>query len=491
MAIIFNDTFTVAVATDLAAHTPDTGTSWTQLQVTGSRFFQIVADLDALRASGNSGDSGFIYTADATYSTADYEVQVTFVTTFSTITPLYLMARIQDVENMYAVRIVSGASGMQLYKKVSGTWSTLGSAVTVADGSVIKLSVNGTAIKVYDDGAEVISVTDSSISGAGKAGLGHGGGVELVTSTDDTRAVVMADNFSVNTLSSTPTLAPDDGHVTSQVDAITMPTAEQSAYRFRRDDGDENDASWLAAENTPAEFKRGENFRLRMQVNSTGDYPSAPYQVEYRKKITTLLADTFTDNSFNTALWEKAYHIAITNPSVTVLETGGVLEVTPLSSTTGAHGNGALSLGTFSFEDCNCVIKVVSNVAAGTVWNNHLWVFVDNLNGFGFGYESGDLYFETYVAGTPDNTGITFNGTDHQWVRLRHDPSDDTLKWDTSPDGSTWTNRRSVSNPFDLSVVRIQPLSAGTYNSVASPGSAKATDFSFQTNQGAWVKINA
>lgn len=204
MATIFNDTFTESANTNLQSHTPNTGTSWTRLWGTdaSTRNLQVENLADQIRCSGNSGDYGLIYTADVTYPTANYEVQATFITTFSTITPLYLLARVQDQENMYAVRLVlsSGGSNAQLYKKVSGTWSTLGSAVTIADGSVVKLSVNGTAIKVYDDGAEVISVTDSAISSAGKAGIGHGGGAELVASTDDTRATNMLDLFSVNDL---------------------------------------------------------------------------------------------------------------------------------------------------------------------------------------------------------------------------------------------------------------------------------------------------
>jgi hypothetical protein len=202
MAVIFEDLFTETVSTNLATHVPDTGLSWTQLQVTGIRLFQVNAAVDQLRCDGNEGDAGFIYTADVAYPSANYEVQSTFITTFSTITPFYIMARIQDAENMYAVRLVlsSGSNNAQLYKKVAGTWSTLGSTVTIADGSVVKLSVNGTAIKVYDDGSEVISVTDSDISAAGEAGLGHGGGAELVTSTDDVRAVAMTDNFSVDDL---------------------------------------------------------------------------------------------------------------------------------------------------------------------------------------------------------------------------------------------------------------------------------------------------
>lgn len=204
MAPFFEDNFVVGVATLLESHAPDIGTSWTRLWGTdaATRSLQCITPANNVRCNGNTGDYGLLYTADATYPSANYELQFTFITTFSTITPLYGCVRIQDQENMYAIRLVlsAGSNNAQLYKKVAGTWSTLGSVVTIADGSVVKLSANGSSIKVYDDGVEVISVTDGSISAAGKAGMAHGGGAELVTSTDDTRAVSMFDTLSVTDL---------------------------------------------------------------------------------------------------------------------------------------------------------------------------------------------------------------------------------------------------------------------------------------------------
>jgi hypothetical protein len=202
--IIFSDSMTEDVTTLLQDHPPDIGTSWTRLWGTdaSTRSLQVLDTDLGVRCTGNSGDYGMLYTADTTYPSANYEAWFTFATTFSTITPIYLCARIVDQENMYAVRLVlsSGGNNAQLYKKVSGTWSTLGSTVTIADGSVVKLSANGTAIKVYDDGVEVISVTDSGVAGTGKAGVAHGGGTELVNSTDDTRSTLMFDTFEVNDL---------------------------------------------------------------------------------------------------------------------------------------------------------------------------------------------------------------------------------------------------------------------------------------------------
>lgn len=200
MPPFFESDLTEAVSTDLAAVVPSIGDSWTQQQVTGTRFFQATAT--GLRASGNAGDSGFIYVANAAsgYPTANYEVQVTLITAVSSIVPIYVIARNADQENMYAARLVTGDT-CQLYKKVAGTWTTLGSTfATPAANSVCKLSVNGTAIKFYDDGVEVASATDSSLSATGKGGLAEGGGAELVTSTDDVFTTIALKDFSITDL---------------------------------------------------------------------------------------------------------------------------------------------------------------------------------------------------------------------------------------------------------------------------------------------------
>ena len=222
MPPFFNDTFTEAsIDTELSLHTPDTGTSWTRLWSDGANpRYSAIAATDRCKCSTTGNDSGVVYTADVTYPSANYEVETTWVggSGFAT-RPLYLIARLQDIENMYALRLANVASGVQLYKKVAGTWSTLGSAVTIATGSVVKLSVNGSAIKVYDDGVEVISVTDSSISAAGKAGLGVGGGAELVTSTDDANGSSEWDAFSITDLGGGGgggTAAPVFGHQLKQ-----------------------------------------------------------------------------------------------------------------------------------------------------------------------------------------------------------------------------------------------------------------------------------
>lgn len=199
----FEDTFTVGADELLDAHTPDVGTSWTKLfQDASGPSWTVRNTNDACLVTTNVNDLGVIYTADATYPSADYDITFTLVAHSGTGARHWGVAvRVQDIENMYAVRLRNAAGACQLYKKVSGTWTAVGSTFDgPANGSVCKLEIIGTALKFYDDGAEVASATVSDISGAGKAALWAGGGTEMPVSTDDANSITEVDNWVVTDL---------------------------------------------------------------------------------------------------------------------------------------------------------------------------------------------------------------------------------------------------------------------------------------------------
>src|SRR5688572_19436963 len=211
----FVDNFTDTDGVTLQNHPPNTGTSWTML-------WQTSAGVDAeINTNGCRSDgtlnAGVIYTADATYPSADYDVTCTLVTVVAlNDRPIYLLVRIQDQENMYGVRLEETATESSLVKKVSGTWSAIGSLFTrPAAASVIKLEIIGTALKFYDDGVEVASATVSDHAGAGKAGIAFGGGTELLngSATDDGSTSNIIDTLTINDLGAgaTYTLTADAG----------------------------------------------------------------------------------------------------------------------------------------------------------------------------------------------------------------------------------------------------------------------------------------
>ena len=64
-------------------------------------------------------------------------------------------------------------------------------------------------------------------------------------------------------------------------------SAEQEGYRFRNDNGSETTATWRQSQDTADTAVLDEILRLRMLLNSTGDRPTAQYQLEYRENSET------------------------------------------------------------------------------------------------------------------------------------------------------------------------------------------------------------
>lgn len=223
---IFQDHFTEPSAdTDLNSHTPDTGTGWTKVWGTGSSSkLQAKATPDDLETGGSVANSGAIYSADASYPDADYAAEVKIVSGFTGTNRGYLIVRLQDQENMYALRFSTGATATRLYKKVSGTWTALGSFVAdPAAGDTVRVEVVGPTLRFFYNGVVKGFQVDTAITAAGKAGLAIGGGAELAASTDDITSQIF-DDFLVQTIDNPLAETEFSTSVTSM--PVNLPTSQ-------------------------------------------------------------------------------------------------------------------------------------------------------------------------------------------------------------------------------------------------------------------------
>lgn len=113
------------------------------------------------------------------------------------------------------------------------------------------------------------------------------------------------------------------------------------------------------------------------------------------------------------------------------------------------------------------------NIGTGST-NAILMAQVSSGNFAEFILEGATLYFREQVATVNSDGSVTFDPVAHAWWRLRE--SGGSIFWDTSPDGATWTNRRSKADGLSYASVQLQ-LSAGNWNSEASPGTAIFDNF--------------
>lgn len=190
-AIVFNDTFTGTTGTEISTRSPDTGTGWTKIFDQGSNNLDIESNGVGC---DNSLSDGSIY-ATETIASPNYTVSITVVTGDSGDDYNYLMCRMIDSDNFYTVQFNNSASA--LYKRVSGSNTTLDTGSAVANGSTLELICDGSSISVEDDGVEILAVTDTDLSAAGKAGIGMG--ATPIAAGGDCSAQNL-DNFTVDTL---------------------------------------------------------------------------------------------------------------------------------------------------------------------------------------------------------------------------------------------------------------------------------------------------
>ncbi|WP_162463598.1 MULTISPECIES: hypothetical protein [unclassified Mycolicibacterium] len=89
-------------------------------------------------------------------------------------------------------------------------------------------------------------------------------------------------------------------------------------------------------------------------------------------------------------------------------------------------------------------------------------------DGFSIIWSGGYLLFSEWVSGVNDNTSVAFSPTAHAWWRIRK--AGGTIYWDTSPDGTTWTNRRSKTRTVSGIEDLYFGIRSGYYGTEASAG---------------------
>lgn len=177
--IYIDDKATVASDTNLEDHTPtDTGTGWTERTSVGGGSMYVESTTDNYDIDGGSLGDGVYYTAQGTYSIADYETCVDVEGAIETSDdPYWIIFRFQDTSNTYALRFNEDSA--QFYKQVAASWSTIGSeaddsAYVLVSGDTVCVIVEGDVLRMFHNNQLILSLVDASHTAAGEAGIGVG-----------------------------------------------------------------------------------------------------------------------------------------------------------------------------------------------------------------------------------------------------------------------------------------------------------------------------
>src|SRR5262249_42205206 len=128
--------------------------------------------------------------------------------------------------------------------------------------------------------------------------------------------------------------------------------------------------------------------------------------------------------------------------TIPVLEQNQRLEISPRANVSGDHYNGYLSTGTWDVTNRGASVEVVQATAGRA--DTAMAVCINNQNFYLMEVESGRLYFAQVVAAVRSETSVAFSATTHHFWRIRHDGPTDTIRFETSSDGATWTTQRSL-----------------------------------------------
>lgn len=128
------------------------------------------------------------------------------------------------------------------------------------------------------------------------------------------------------------------------------------------------------------------------------------------------------------------------------------------------------SVANYDLTDSAVFVQVptVSNQGNGTT-ETILELGIDSNNRINALYSNNNLQAREIVGGVSDNQNITWDATNHKWWRIRE--SGGVIFWDTSPDGDTWTNQRSLNRTMAVTNLYIR-LQTGYYGTEPSPGTA-------------------
>lgn len=168
--IITADAMTGSNWTRLTSRPGEVGATWTQhpTDSSGDGVMYLYGGRVHCGVTGANYASGVPPSADYTV-TCDYRM-------YTDIGSMSIAARMSTSQSTYYYTYYGGGQ-VVLAKKVAGTITGIGWYPTafVAGWHELALACSGTTIKVYWDGTERISVTDASISAAGRVGVRAGG----------------------------------------------------------------------------------------------------------------------------------------------------------------------------------------------------------------------------------------------------------------------------------------------------------------------------
>lgn len=210
-----------------------------------------------------------------------------------------------------------------------------------------------------------------------------------------------------------------------------------------------------------------------------GSFNGSPFIDMFGGSFATALTDDFTSGAIDTAKW----NLIDSGPIVSYSQTGGQLVMTLAPGTAGDDAVAYESVNTYDFTKAGAAsVQLTSHTAiggGGPYFAETFTVKLDSNNYYQFLYDISGFHWNTRVGGVDEGDYITaVSITDAVYWRIRYDAGTDTVKWETSSDGATWTQVASRPRGFALSAVKLEMRVRG-FNTSTVTSSTKWDNFRF------------
>jgi hypothetical protein len=175
----------------------------------------------------------------------------------------------------------------------------------------------------------------------------------------------------------------------------------------------------------------------------------------------TLLADDFTNPDTNSWIDNK-------DPGSSMSEANGELLLQLAAGSSVAfwkHDSSEF----YDLTDSQVAVAVTQPATPADQASTDLVAYADNANLVEIVIDGASLRFKQIVAGATTQMAIAYSATEHRWLRLRE--SGGTIYWDTSPDGSSWTQHPGLPTQSWATQVRIR-LEVSASKAITNPGAA-------------------
>jgi hypothetical protein len=175
------------------------------------------------------------------------------------------------------------------------------------------------------------------------------------------------------------------------------------------------------------------------------------------------IRDDFQDNAI-AAAW-----VATTAGSATIAETGGEFVATLPSSTAGTHDARYTSASSYDLTGGSFDVNITTMVATGVAAQAFCQIYdVSGQNRLIWIQLSGTLKAQTMIAGvTTDRYTVAWSAVTYKYLRIRE--SGGSIFFDSSTNGTSWTQRYTSANPFAVTDMYI--ANGAACGNIASPGS--------------------